>query len=73
MEESLPNMIDDRVKELTKTQVPIYVTEGLIMERTNNQADVAKMITNAIQQEHENLWQRFIHKSTMLSLTIFLL
>ncbi|GKB71447.1 hypothetical protein Tco_0932859 [Tanacetum coccineum] len=24
MEESLPNMVDDRVKELTKTQVPIY-------------------------------------------------
>ncbi|GJX60367.1 hypothetical protein Tco_0291757 [Tanacetum coccineum] len=25
IEESLPNMVDDRVKELTKTQVPIYV------------------------------------------------
>ncbi|GKA62956.1 hypothetical protein Tco_0762475 [Tanacetum coccineum] len=32
MEESLPNMVDDRVKELTKTQVSIYVAEGLIME-----------------------------------------
>nr|GEV48917.1 hypothetical protein [Tanacetum cinerariifolium] len=28
---------------------------GLIMERKQNQADVAKMIANAIQQEHENL------------------
>ncbi|GJV07550.1 hypothetical protein Tco_1345206 [Tanacetum coccineum] len=36
MEESLPNMVDDRVKELTKTQVPIYVAEGLIMERKQN-------------------------------------
>ncbi|GJU39001.1 hypothetical protein Tco_1191958 [Tanacetum coccineum] len=33
MEESLPNMVDDRVKELTKTQVPIYVAYGLIMEK----------------------------------------
>ncbi|GJS40314.1 hypothetical protein Tco_0565357 [Tanacetum coccineum] len=55
MEESLPKMVDDHVKELTKTQVPIYVAEGLIMERQHNQADVAKMIADAIQQEHENL------------------
>ncbi|GKE95061.1 hypothetical protein Tco_1579916, partial [Tanacetum coccineum] len=55
MEESLPKMVDDHVKELTKTQVPIYVAEGLIMERKHNQADVAKMIAYAIQQERENL------------------
>ncbi|GKA51941.1 hypothetical protein Tco_0745137 [Tanacetum coccineum] len=55
MEESLPNMVDDRVKELTKTQVPIYVADGLIVERKQNQADVAKMIADAIQQECENL------------------
>ncbi|GJQ95614.1 retrovirus-related pol polyprotein from transposon TNT 1-94 [Tanacetum coccineum] len=55
MEESLPKMVDDHVKELTKTQVPIYVVEGLIMERQQNQADVAKMIADAIQQECENL------------------
>nr|GEY25811.1 hypothetical protein [Tanacetum cinerariifolium] len=55
MEEALPNMVDDRVKELTKTQVPLYVVEGLIMERKQNQADVAKMIADAIQQERNNL------------------
>ncbi|GKC42684.1 hypothetical protein Tco_1060406 [Tanacetum coccineum] len=55
MEESLPNMVDDRVKELTKTQVPIYVAQGLIIERQQSQADVTKMIADAIQQEHENL------------------
>ncbi|GKC24939.1 hypothetical protein Tco_1027089 [Tanacetum coccineum] len=55
MEESLPKMVDDQVKELTKTQVPIYVTEGLIMEREKNQTDMAKMIADAIQQERENL------------------
>ncbi|GJU91274.1 hypothetical protein Tco_1303697 [Tanacetum coccineum] len=56
MEESLPNMVDDRVKELTKTQVLIYVAQGLIIERKQNQADVAKMIADTIQQEWENLW-----------------
>ncbi|GJZ22550.1 hypothetical protein Tco_0559589 [Tanacetum coccineum] len=55
IEESLPNMVDDRVKELTKTQVPLYVAEGLIMERKQNQVDVAKMIADAIQQERKNL------------------
>ncbi|GJS94430.1 retrovirus-related pol polyprotein from transposon TNT 1-94 [Tanacetum coccineum] len=36
MEESLPKMVDTRVQELTKTQVPIYVAQGLIMERQQN-------------------------------------
>ncbi|GJR50448.1 hypothetical protein Tco_1400969 [Tanacetum coccineum] len=55
MEESLPTMVDDRVKELTKKQVPLYLAEGLIMEREKSQTDVAKMISDAIQQERENL------------------
>nr|GFA67824.1 hypothetical protein [Tanacetum cinerariifolium] len=55
MEESLPPMVDDRVKELTKTQVPVYVAQGIILERQQNQADVSKMIAYAIQQERENL------------------
>ncbi|GJZ05140.1 hypothetical protein Tco_0538415 [Tanacetum coccineum] len=55
MEESLPNMVDDRAKEHTKRQVPIYVTEGLIMERKQTQANVANMITGAIQQERKNV------------------
>ncbi|GJU95837.1 hypothetical protein Tco_1320593 [Tanacetum coccineum] len=55
MEESLPKMVDDPVKELTKTQVPIYVAEGLIMERQQNQADVAKMIADTLQQHCENI------------------
>ncbi|GJR44936.1 hypothetical protein Tco_1313039 [Tanacetum coccineum] len=55
MEESLPKMVDARVQELTKTQVPVYVAQGLIMERQHNQVDVAKMITDVIQQDRENL------------------
>ncbi|GJU23880.1 hypothetical protein Tco_1157222 [Tanacetum coccineum] len=48
-------MVDNRVKELTKTQVPVYVAQGLIMERQQSQANVAKMIEDALQQERENL------------------
>nr|GEU42615.1 hypothetical protein [Tanacetum cinerariifolium] len=55
MEESLPRMVDNRVKELTKSQVLVYVAHGLIMERQQNQVDVAKMIFDSIQQECENL------------------
>ncbi|GKA34385.1 hypothetical protein Tco_0720814 [Tanacetum coccineum] len=55
MEEALPKMVDDRVKELTKTEVLIYVAEGFIKERQQNRTDVAKMIADAIQQECDNL------------------
>ncbi|GKC72377.1 hypothetical protein Tco_1118260 [Tanacetum coccineum] len=55
MEETLPKMVNDRVKELTKRQVPIYVAHGLIMERQQSQAKVAKMIADAIQKERENI------------------
>ncbi|GJX21718.1 hypothetical protein Tco_0226163 [Tanacetum coccineum] len=37
------------VKELTKIPVPVYVAQGLILEKQQNQTDVAKMITDAIQ------------------------
>nr|GFA28343.1 hypothetical protein [Tanacetum cinerariifolium] len=55
MENSLPVMVDNRVNKLTKSQVPVYATQGLIMERQQNQTDVAKMISDAIWQERENL------------------
>nr|GFA31886.1 hypothetical protein [Tanacetum cinerariifolium] len=55
MENSLPIMVDNRVNKLTKSQVPVYAAHGLIMERQQNQADVAKMISDAIWQERENL------------------
>ncbi|GKG43994.1 hypothetical protein Tco_0483087, partial [Tanacetum coccineum] len=49
-----------RVKELTKTQVPIYVAHGLIIERQQSQPDVVKMIKDAIQQEYKNLQAEII-------------
>nr|GEW22441.1 copia protein [Tanacetum cinerariifolium] len=55
MEDSLHNMVDDRVKEVTKTQVPIYVAEGLILEWTKMQAEVTQIVADAIQKERENL------------------
>ncbi|GJU39577.1 hypothetical protein Tco_1192534 [Tanacetum coccineum] len=73
MEESLPKMVDDRVKELTKTQVPVYVAQGLIMERQQSQADVAKMIEEQYKKNARIFRQIFLGKLTMLSLTIFLL
>ncbi|GKB72452.1 hypothetical protein Tco_0933864 [Tanacetum coccineum] len=55
MMEALPMLVDDRIKVLLKKQVPLYVAEGLILEREKSQADVTKMIAEAIQQEHANL------------------
>ncbi|GJT00655.1 hypothetical protein Tco_0821824, partial [Tanacetum coccineum] len=55
LEESLPKMVDDHIKGLLKTQVPIYVAEGLIIERKTNQSEMAKINADAIQQDHNNL------------------
>ncbi|GJR15466.1 hypothetical protein Tco_0798118 [Tanacetum coccineum] len=55
MQESLPKMVDDRINEFTNKQVQLYVAQGIIIERLQSQADVAKMIADAIQQECENL------------------
>nr|GEW11518.1 hypothetical protein [Tanacetum cinerariifolium] len=55
MMEALPKLIDDRIKVLLKKQVPLPVVEGLILEREKSQADVAKMIVEAIQRECKNL------------------
>nr|GEU54015.1 hypothetical protein [Tanacetum cinerariifolium] len=45
MQESLPKMVDDRIKETNK-QVPLYVAQELIMERENSQADINDAISN---------------------------
>ncbi|GKA34448.1 hypothetical protein Tco_0720877 [Tanacetum coccineum] len=55
MLDSLPKLVNDSIKWILKTQVPLHVAQGLILEREKSQADVAKMITDAIQQERENL------------------
>nr|GEV16969.1 hypothetical protein [Tanacetum cinerariifolium] len=55
MMEALPKLVDDCIKVLLKKQVPLNVAEGLILEREKSQADVAKLIADAIQQERENL------------------
>ncbi|GKB01040.1 retrovirus-related pol polyprotein from transposon TNT 1-94 [Tanacetum coccineum] len=67
MEESLPNMVDDRVKEVTKTQVPIYVAEGLILERIKMQVKVDSSVRSYMSNHifHVHLTQAsqaFAHK-----------
>ncbi|GJZ32709.1 hypothetical protein Tco_0578145 [Tanacetum coccineum] len=48
MMESLPKLVDDRIKVLLKKQVPLYVAEELILEREKSQANVAKKIAKAL-------------------------
>ncbi|GJZ07770.1 hypothetical protein Tco_0542053 [Tanacetum coccineum] len=59
MQEYLPSMVESRVKEVTKTTVPVYVAEGLILERQKMQAEVAQMVADAIQRERENIQSEF--------------
>ncbi|GJV65830.1 hypothetical protein Tco_1476658 [Tanacetum coccineum] len=55
MMESLPKLVDERIKKILQTQVPLHVAQMNILEREKSQADVTKMIAEAIQQERENL------------------
>ncbi|GKD73594.1 hypothetical protein Tco_1331876 [Tanacetum coccineum] len=52
--ESLPKMVDERIKKILQTQVPLHVAQRIILEREKIQVEVAKMIVDAIQQEREN-------------------
>ncbi|GJY08851.1 hypothetical protein Tco_0377036 [Tanacetum coccineum] len=54
MMESLPKMVDERIKKILQTQVPLHVIQGIILEREKSQAEVDNMIDDAIQQEREN-------------------
>ncbi|GJS81292.1 hypothetical protein Tco_0747833 [Tanacetum coccineum] len=54
MMESLPKMVDECIKKILQTQVPLHVAQGIILEREKSQAEVAKMIDDAIHQEREN-------------------
>ncbi|GKA90041.1 hypothetical protein Tco_0811853 [Tanacetum coccineum] len=61
--ESLPTMVDTHIKEQVKKQVleqvrdqvPVYVTEGLILERQKTKEEMERMIAKAILQERKNI------------------
>ncbi|GKE90817.1 hypothetical protein Tco_1571912, partial [Tanacetum coccineum] len=63
MVESLPTMVDTHIKEQVENQVPeqvrdqvpVYVVEGLIMERQKTKEEMEQMITKAILQEQGNI------------------
>ncbi|GKA53697.1 hypothetical protein Tco_0747012 [Tanacetum coccineum] len=63
MVESLPTMVDKHVKEQVKKQVPkqvrdqvpVYVAEGLILERQKTKDEIERMIAKAILQERGNI------------------
>ncbi|GJW08710.1 hypothetical protein Tco_1571133 [Tanacetum coccineum] len=54
MEESLPGMVNDRIKKITKTQVPIYVAEGLILERQKLQAEIDQRVDSSVKSYMSN-------------------
>ncbi|GJV06823.1 hypothetical protein Tco_1344479 [Tanacetum coccineum] len=63
MVESLPTMVDMHIKEQVKKQVteqvrdqvPVYVVEGLILERQKTKEEMEQMTANAILQERGNI------------------
>nr|GEY99216.1 hypothetical protein [Tanacetum cinerariifolium] len=54
MMESLLKLVDGRIKKILQTQVPLHVTQEIILEREKSQSEVAKMIVDAIQLIHQS-------------------
>ncbi|GJT74148.1 integrase, catalytic region, zinc finger, CCHC-type containing protein [Tanacetum coccineum] len=52
---SLPLMVDKRVNEIAKKTVPLYVAEGLLLDRQKTQDNMAKMIAEALHQVRVSL------------------
>ncbi|GJW84361.1 hypothetical protein Tco_0157506 [Tanacetum coccineum] len=51
----VPPMVDKRVNEIAKKIVPLYVVEGLLLDKQKTQTDMATMIVGAVQKERETL------------------
>ncbi|GJT75518.1 zinc finger, CCHC-type containing protein [Tanacetum coccineum] len=55
MKQVLPSMVDERVNEIAKKTMPLYVAGGLLLDRQKIQTDMANMIVEALQKERESL------------------
>ncbi|GJR03124.1 retrovirus-related pol polyprotein from transposon TNT 1-94 [Tanacetum coccineum] len=59
MVETLPTMVDKHIKEQVpeqvRNQVPVYVAEGLILERQKAKEEMKRLIAKAILQERGNI------------------
>ncbi|GJS24235.1 hypothetical protein Tco_0452867 [Tanacetum coccineum] len=64
MKEVLPLMVDSRVNEIAKKTIPLYVAEGLLLDRQKSQDDVATMIVEAILKERKNIQAEIILQVT---------
>ncbi|GJZ03369.1 hypothetical protein Tco_0536644 [Tanacetum coccineum] len=62
LREVLPLMVNKEVNNIAKTTVPVYVAQGLLLEKQKTQDDVANQIAYFIQMERENLWAEAISK-----------
>ncbi|GJX88895.1 hypothetical protein Tco_0340909 [Tanacetum coccineum] len=51
----VPPMVDKRVNKIAKKLVPLYVGEGLLLDRQKAQTDIAALVVEAVKKEQENL------------------
>nr|GEY97956.1 hypothetical protein [Tanacetum cinerariifolium] len=65
MEEFLPSMVGDRVNEIAKKTVILYVAEGLLLDKQKTQDDVDAMIAEALWKEYKIFKQRLLYKLIM--------
>ncbi|GKF11435.1 hypothetical protein Tco_0049361 [Tanacetum coccineum] len=55
MKQVLPSMVDERVNEIAKKTMSLYVPEGLLLDRQKTQTDMVNIIAKALQKERESL------------------
>ncbi|GKA52347.1 hypothetical protein Tco_0745543 [Tanacetum coccineum] len=62
LKEMIPSMVNKEVKKIAKRTVPVYVVEGLLLERQKYKDDVVAMIVVAIRKERQTLHAEVIYQ-----------
>ncbi|GJW88163.1 hypothetical protein Tco_0163503 [Tanacetum coccineum] len=55
MMETLPSLVKEKVTEQVKKEVPVYLAEGLILERKSTKEETERLIAKAILQERGHM------------------
>nr|GEZ24645.1 hypothetical protein [Tanacetum cinerariifolium] len=55
MNKVIPLMVDKRVNKFAKKFVPLYVAEGLLLDKQKDQTDISSLVAQAVKKKRENI------------------
>ncbi|GJR00704.1 hypothetical protein Tco_0523688 [Tanacetum coccineum] len=67
MKKILPSMVDKRVNEIAKKTMPLYVAEGLLLDRQKTQTNMANMIVDSFLRDYMSNYILHVHPTQVVS------